>query len=243
MLIHPLKASLTDSYMISPKVKHFIIQLKSMDFNYTPGQFITLHFDYDNKPLRRSYSIANLEPKNNMLEFAAGYVEKGPGTDFLFNLKLNDELNITGPFGRLILRDDIPKRYVFIGTSTGVTPYRCMLHSLAEYLEKNKHLHAALLFGVQKKEDAIYKQDFINFAKQYPSFAFYIFYSRENKATLLDYERLGHVQNGFDEINLNSEEDIVYLCGNPSMIDESFSYLKEKGFTTQQVIREKYISR
>jgi NAD(P)H-flavin reductase len=43
-------------------------------------------------------------------------------------------------------------------------------------------------------------------------------------------------------LSLNPDEDIVYLCGNPGMIDESFAYLKDKGFALQRIIREKYIS-
>ena len=47
----------------------------------------------------------------------------------------------------------------------------------------------------------------------------------------------------YPELHLNPEQDLVYLCGNPGMIDDSFSYLKEQGFAMQQIIREKYISR
>ena len=50
------------------------------------------------------------------------------------------------------------------------------------------------------------------------------------------------MQTAFPELNLNPEEDVVYLCGNPSMIDESFELLKSHQFTTQHIIREKYIS-
>ena len=36
--------------------------------------------------------------------------------------------------------------------------------------------------------------------------------------------------------------DIVYLCGNPDMVDQSFSLLKEIGLPVPHVRREKYIS-
>ena len=56
------------------------------------------------------------------------------------------------------------------------------------------------------------------------------------------HEYKGYVQHAFPDLTLNPQEDIVYLCGNPSMIDDAFTYLKDTGFTMQQVIREKYIS-
>jgi NAD(P)H-flavin reductase len=51
------------------------------------------------------------------------------------------------------------------------------------------------------------------------------------------------VQSSFPELDLNPEEDMVYLCGNPGMVDESFSDLKDRGFAIQRIVREKYISR
>ncbi len=41
---------------------------------------------------------------------------------------------------------------------------------------------------------------------------------------------------------LKSENDLIYLCGNPGMIDDAFQYLQEQGFAVQSIRREKYIS-
>lgn len=236
---------LKEAFMLSPKVKHFIFECVDQPaFDYLPGQFITVHFDKDGKTLRRSYSIANVPTQNNIIEFAAGYVEGGPGTELLFNLKPGDSININGPFGRLILKDQDPKRYLLVATSTGVTPYRAMLAELRRRLQKNPELCVALLQGVQKREDILYGNDFIAFAKEFPNqVTFRAHLSREFQNSLQECEYCGYVQTAFEDLKLNPEEDLIYLCGNPSMIDEAFAYLKEKNFTMPQIIREKYISR
>ena len=43
------------------------------------------------------------------------------------------------------------------------------------------------------------------------------------------------------ELNLNPERDIVYLCGNPDMVDQAMAWLKELGFPVARVRREKYL--
>ena len=142
---------LDDSYMLTPKVKHFIFRCKKMPtFEYQAGQFITIHFEKECKTLRRSYSIANVPAQNNHIEIAAGFIEGGPGTELLFNLKPGDILQASGPYGRLILKESPnPKRFIFVATSTGITPYRAMISELITRIEKDKNLEIVILQGIQ----------------------------------------------------------------------------------------------
>ncbi len=234
---------LEDTLMLSPNVKHFIFRSTlNPAFDYLPGQFITIHFEYDEKMLRRSYSIANMPAHNNCIEFAAGYVKNGPGTNLLFNLKPGDSININGPFGRLILKDDVPKRYIMVATSTGITPFRAMIPELKRRLDLNPELHIVILLGVQKREDTLYRDEFLELTAMSPRVSFRAHLSREPIGNLQAHEYPGYVQHAFPELSLNPEEDRVYLCGNPGMIDDAFTHLKDNGFAIQSVIREKYIS-
>lgn len=243
MTVITFPITLEESFMISPKVKHFVFKCKlSPAFNYVPGQFITIHFEKDGKILRRSYSIANEPKQDNRIEFAAGYYEGGPGTNLLFNLKPGDSININGPFGRLTFKDNIPGRYILVATSTGITPYRAMLGELSRRLEQNPELQVVILQGVQRREEILYMNDFTSFAKKYPNVAFMPYLSRVDSNELQENEYCGYVQHAFPELNLNHEQDVVYLCGNPGMIDDAFNNLKNQGFVMQQIIREKYIS-
>lgn len=235
---------LEDAFMLSPQVKHFTFQgPEDPVFDFLPGQFITIHFERDEKILRRSYSLANVPTKNNRIEFAAGYVEGGPGTNLLFNLKPGDTININGPFGRLILKDEMPTRYILVATSTGITPYRSMIPELTNRMQINPALQVVILQGVQKREDVLYSDEFLAFAARFPRVTFRAQLSREEQGNLSAHEHIGYVQSAFSELALNPQQDVVYLCGNPGMIDDAFAHLKETGFAMQQIIREKYISR
>lgn len=240
--LFPIILQKTD--MLSPNVKHFRFQCQTQTaFSYTPGQFITLHFEHEGKSLRRSYSIANAPCGDHHIEFAAGYVENGPASHLLFNLKEGDTLQASGPYGRLILKDEDPGRYILIATSTGVTPYRAMLPVLAQKLAQQPQLEVIIIQGGQKREDILYYDTFTAFCQTHARASFRAQLSRASSADSSRHEYQGYVQTALPELALDPNRDIVYLCGNPGMVDESFNYLKEHGFSMQQIIREKYISR
>jgi ferredoxin-NADP reductase len=244
MSIETFSITLEKAFMLAPNTKHFIFRCsKTPVFDYLPGQFITLHFEHEQKQLRRSYSIANVPSQNNCIEIAAGYVEGGPGTKLLFNLKPGESLQASGPYGRLVLKDELPKRYILVATSTGITPYRAMMAELIQQMERFPALEVVVLQGVQTRQDILYGDEFTTLAEEYPQVTFMCCLSREDDSQLSAHEYKGYVQNRFPELLLNPEEDLIYLCGNPGMIDDAFLQLKELGFSMQQIIREKYLSR
>lgn len=228
---------------ITPNVRLFrFICEDGQKISYAPGQFITVHFDHEGKKLHRSYSIANPPQEPEVIEFAAAYFAGGPGTQFLFNLKVGDKVETTGPFGRLILRDEQPQRYILIATGTGITPYRTMLPDLHQRLQKFPHLEVHVLLGVQRRQDLLFGDEFVAFAAQHPRAHFYACFSREDSLDDKPHERLGYVQETLTTLQPNPAGDIIYLCGNPAMIDVVFAQLKDAQFDPQQVRREKYIS-
>jgi len=242
MQVKTIPITLENFKMLNSTVRHFSFRSPAV-FNYLAGQFITMHFEHQGKTLRRSYSIANVPTNDNCIEFAANYVAGGPGTNILFNLKPGDQIQVNGPFGRLILKDPIPKRYILIATGTGVTPYRAMREVLQQRLDEQLDMHVVLLLGVQTCADILYEAEFLAWANESPRFQFNAYVSREPDSTdLAQHQKFGRVNLAYDQLDLQPTDDLIYLCGNPAMIDDSFEYFKQHGFSTQQIIREKYIS-
>lgn len=240
MLTFPM--ILKDAFMLNTYVKHFVFHIqKTPAFVYLPGQFITIQFEHEGKILKRSYSIANPPDEPNRIEFSASYVEGGRASAFLFNLKPDDIVQTSGPFGRLILKDQIPKRYIFAATGTGVTPYRAMQKAMEEQLKKHDDLSIVIIEGVRNHAELLFGEEFKSFAARYPQVRFIPMFSRETPETLKTDEYIGYVQQALDMLAPNAENDLVYLCGNPNMIDACFQKLKNLSFPVQQIIREKYI--
>jgi ferredoxin-NADP reductase len=243
MAIEQFELKLNWTKMLTPNVLHLAFsRADGKVLPFIPGQFLTFVLPVGDKVARRSYSIASQDPHWAEIEIAVSPIEKGIATDILFALKPGESLTTTGPFGRLILpNDNYPQKIVLAATGTGVSPYRAMLPQIHNLLIQNPDLELTLLLGVQYRKDLLYGEDFIAFAKTHPSFQFRAYLSREEKLTE-SHEYKGHLQQAFKELNLNSDEDLIYLCGNPNMIDEAFAQLLEAGFPTPHIKREKYLS-
>lgn len=243
MAIKKFSLALQQTQRITPNVLHMAFKRDDgKPLDYIPGQFITFMFEGSDKVKRRSYSIASIPGQGETIDITISYVEGGIGSEALFNMQPGESFAAMGPAGRLIMQDDPQtKRYVLVATGTGVAPYRAMLPEIAKRLTEQPGFSIELFLGVQYRQDLLYAEDFRAFAEQYERFRFHAYLSRET-TELADDEHKGYVQHGFEQLSLQPDADIVYLCGNPDMIDDAFALLLEKGFATKDIRREKYIS-
>ncbi len=239
MAIQKFELELITKTRITPNTLHFAFKrADGLELDFIPGQFVTFLFDHeDGKVRRRSYSVATIKEESKAIEVAVSYVEGGIASELLFNAEPGDRFNGMGPAGKLILKDDDVKRLILVGTGTGIAPYRSMLPELA----KKSHIHTEILLGVQHQVDELYSEDFLKYAHDHGHINFTARLSRETSA-LKNHEQKGYVQHQFKMLNLQPGEDIIYLCGNPDMIDQAFESLTEQGFDSKSVRREKYIS-
>lgn len=238
--------------MIAPSVAHLsFVRDDGLPLDYIPGQFIQIHFDYaDGTQARRSYSLATqhnhaLSP-GEAVEIAVSYVPGGAATALFESLAEGGQINASGPFGRFCLMpSDANKRYLLIGTGTGITPYRAMLPQLAALMEM-RGVEIVLLQGARTPQELLYGDEFRAFAEAHPGFRFVPCFSRElpEPGSLQSHAdmRHGYVQNALAEFAPNADGDIAYLCGNPNMVDACFESLKAAGLPIPHVRREKYVS-
>lgn len=235
---------LISSKKITPNIMHLAFEkADGTALEYIPGQFITFLIDKEGQTKRRSYSIATIPGDVDTTEVAISYVDGGVASETMFNLQAGEILTCMGPAGRLLFREtDAPGRAILVATGTGVAPYRAMLPEIARRLAADENLEVIVLLGMQYRADLPYADDFITFAKQHPRFKFMAFLSRDELADQQAHEYKGYVQSAFETLALDPDEDLVFLCGNPNMIDDAFGILTEEGFSPRSVRREKYIS-
>lgn len=235
--------TLSDSQEIAQGVRHLTFtRADGQPFAFIPGQFINLHFTVNEETLQRSYSIATIvTQENHKIELALSHVSNGKASAFLFNMAIGATIEASGPFGRLVLREDEqPKRYILVATGTGVTPYRAMLPALAKRMQTHG-TQVVVLLGARTPEELLYKEEFLSFMRRHPEFSFYGCCSRSQSEPAPMHERKGYIQEMFAELELTPSHDIVYLCGNPHMVDDAYKLLLDIGFDKQNVRREKYV--
>jgi ferredoxin-NADP reductase len=239
---------LVSSRMLAPSVRHLAFARDDgAPLDFIPGQFVQVHFTYpDGTATKRSYSLATIHDHalgpGELVEIAVSYVAGGAATALFENLQEGDRIEASGPYGRFCLMpQDANKRYLLIGTGTGVTPYRAMLPLIEKQIAE-RGIEVVLLFGARTPQELLYAEDFYAFAARHPQFRFMPCFSRElPEAPHLDVRR-GYVQDALAELAPSAANDIAYLCGNPNMVDACFEALKTAGFPVPQVRREKYVS-
>lgn len=238
--------------MLAPTVAHLsFLRDDGAPLDFVPGQFVQVHFSYaDGTSTKRSYSLATIHDHalgpGDEVEIAVSYVAGGAATALFEGLDLGGVVQASGPYGRFCLTPaDANRRYLLIGTGTGVTPYRAML-PLLERAMAERGVEVVLLFGARTPEELLYGDEFRAFAERHAAFRFVPCLSRELPAADSPHAhadvRHGYVQQFLAEFAPDGAGDIAYLCGNPNMVDACFEALKEHGLAVPQIRREKYVS-
>ena len=239
---------LVGSRMLAPMVRHLdFARADGEPLDFIPGQFIQVHFNNpDGSPSKRSYSLATIHDHalgaGEQVEIAVSYVPGGAATALFAALDEGQQIQASGPYGRFCLgAADGNRRYLLIGTGTGITPYRAMLPQLALMMAA-RAVEIVLLFGARTPAELIYGEDFYRFAAAHPGFRFVPCFSRELPADAHADVRRGYVQDAQQEFAPDPVADIAYLCGNPNMVDAAFDALKACGLPVPHIRREKYVS-
>lgn len=92
-----------------------------------PGQFISISLVLENETRVRPYTVASSPEEADAIEICFNRVPGGVGVRYLFERKVGDELQFTGPFGAFTM-DRAPEREcVFIAEGTAIAPIRPMI--------------------------------------------------------------------------------------------------------------------
>ena len=210
---------------------------------WQPGQFYRLGLTDEQGRFERSYSIANFQEHldASVLDLLIAPVENGRATRWFWSARNGTSIHARGPYGKLLLPEPLPRRLLLVATSVGLAPYLPILNELRR---RNTATRVELVLGFGSREDFFYRSELGSLNDHWEDFRLHLAYSRGLPASPAACEHAGRVQQVlFSDLldPLKPEEDRIYLCGNPEMIDDSFSSLKKRGFKGRQVIREKYV--
>ncbi|MDA3879835.1 MAG: FAD-binding oxidoreductase [Prolixibacteraceae bacterium] len=196
----------------------YILRIERNGFEFKAGQYLVLSIPDERKA--REYSIYSAET-DDFIELLIKEVTPGELSQELKYLKPGTKVQISGPFGFFILKDeDIQQKkpVVFVATGTGISPFRSIIRS-------NPDINYKVLLGVRYKNEAYNKED-------YESNRFVLCTSRDKD---LDFN--GRVTDYLKQNNINKDA-LYYLCGNSAMVDEAIEILEEKGLAAENIKTE-----
>ncbi len=228
------------SVEIAPGVVHLFLTTPDGPAEHLPGQFVMAQLEDSEGEFTRSYSFSEL-PGSDANELVISRVNDGRGSEIIFGLTAGDELSAKGPFGRFVLRNESPQRYIMLATGTGIAPFRAMLPELRRRIAE-EGAEVIICQGARERSGLLFGDEFKAFAAAHERARYYACLSRDESVDAEQHECAGRLTMILEQLGPNAESDIVYLCGNPDMIDESIEMLKARNFTPRQIRREKYFS-
>lgn len=94
---------------------------------FVPGQFISVALALEGETRMRPYTVASSPEDVDAIEICFNQVPGGAGVRYLFERKIGDQLEFTGPFGAFTM-DRAPQREcIFIAEATAIAPIRPMI--------------------------------------------------------------------------------------------------------------------
>lgn len=203
---HP--ATVIEKKMLAETVME--VRLKTISFDFTPGQYITVRFKDDVGFFNRAYSIVDV--RDGVVTLCITLLKGGRGSSFLANYDVGSEVEVTEPKGDFCLRDTKNPK-IFVGTGTGLAPLLAMM-------ERCPDVPKTLFFGQRTEADLFY----LDRLAKIPNLDLRICLSREGEHWT---GLRGRVTDHVVDYELGRDTE-VYTCGNDVMIKDLQDVLKKK---------------
>jgi ferredoxin--NADP+ reductase len=239
------RAIITKRVDIAPELWMIRIQ-PDAEFKFIPGQYATLGLEGPDKHRERPYSIVS-SPHENELEFFFELVPPGDLTPLLYRLQPGDEVFMRKvPKGRFVLDTQSGRtNHLLVSTVTGVAPFVSFIRTLYRDWKEGRFAGEHKLFllnGASRSWEFGYLEELQNFAREVPWLKYVPSVSRpwDDKQWTGETGRVDDILRKYTDLWGLGPNAIAYLCGHPSMVENSKGILHRIGFTKEGLKEEIY---
>jgi propane monooxygenase reductase subunit len=215
-------------------IRRLVVRLgEPAELEFHPGQYVDISIPGADGA-HRSFSMANLPSDEGRLEFMIKLYPDGRFSGLLADggIAAGDEIRIRGPYGVFTLRDQSPRRLLFIGGGAGMAPILCLLRSLAE---RGIDRPAVYYYGARTEADLFHRDELAALEADLPDFRFVPALSEGvwdgEKGLITDV--VERYEDGFDAVD-------AYVCGPPPMVEAAQALLIAKGVPESRIYYDKF---
>lgn len=212
---------------------HVPDELRS-DFQYEPGQYITLKTVLGEE-VRRSYSICSA-PQDGELRVAIKKVEEGLFSTYANEkLAVGDQLEVMNPAGNFTPDLTTPKNYYGFASGSGITPIMSIMKTI---LASDQESTFTLVYGNKNIQSIIFREEIEGLKNIYLNrFRVIHILSREYTEVPLNHGRIDHEKctQLFHHLLDTKHIDEAYLCGPEEMILSVKEYLIQSGVDAKHI--------
>jgi len=147
----------------------FLAPVADSTVRYLPGQFISISITLPDETRTRPYTIASPPASGMPFEICFNRVPGGRGADWLFDRKLGDSVEFTGPYGTFTMESVPAAEIIFLADATAVAPIRPMIQRAAA---ASAPPMMTLLYAAPSPDHILYRAEFELLAVRANSFHF-----------------------------------------------------------------------
>ena len=215
---------------INPRLVHLVLNHKK---DFKAGQFAMLK--HVSGTVKRAFSIAS-SPMDESWEFIIRINEGGKFTPGLRELQAGDELEVDGPYGHFVFRDE-DRETLFIAGGAGISPMRSMIRYAVQkgVFQKSPFW---LFYGVNVPDDFAFFDEFVAMDKDLENFNFV--------PVVLEPPSDWKGDTGFvmpaieNRFGQDLAGKVAYICGPPPMVKAVREFLEGHGMLPEDIRFEQW---
>ncbi|MCH8531019.1 MAG: 2Fe-2S iron-sulfur cluster binding domain-containing protein [Saccharospirillum sp.] len=235
--IEDFKATVVELNTLTPTAVAVFLELDK-DIEFQAGKYINLHLPDLDQP--RAFSLANAPSNGRIIELNIRRVPGGQATGYIHDqLKVGDELKLSGPYGRFFVRKSSPDPVLFLAGGTGLSSPKSMILDL---LEAGDDREITLVYGQRNGAELYYHDLFTELAEKHSNFTYVPALSEpaaddnwEGATGFVHDVAKAHFGGMFAGRK-------AYLCGPPPMIDACLTALMRGRLFERDIYMEKFIT-
>ncbi len=209
------------------------------EFQYKPGQFITLRLLNKGQLHKRCYSLSSIPEEDNFLRITVKRVKGGLISNGLIdNLDEGSEILVLPPAGSFIA-SLTAKRYFMLAGGSGITPIMSLIRSL---LKKEEVQQITLVYANHDAQSIIFKSE-LDVLQQQHSHKFKIIHNLtvpkpgiSGLAGRLTGEKIKNL------ISSEDEQTEYYICGPKELTQLTTEAFNQNGVSEHHIHIEKFTS-
>lgn len=211
------------------------------DFQYLPGQYLTLSATIGGEDVRRNYSICSA-PGEETLKVGVKKVEGGLFSSFASEkLAVGDTIRVMPPEGRFTPELEGDHHYLLIAAGSGITP---MLSIAKTVLANEPNSLITLVYGNRSTATIMFREELDDLKDRYMErFSLIHVLSREAQDVELLHGRIDGAR--FSELAKAgiidpADADLTFICGPGEMIDSVSKAAGELGVAANRIRFERF---
>jgi ferredoxin-NADP reductase len=146
----------------------FLRLIDGGQLSFVPGQFISISLAPAGETRVRPYTVASSPEEAGAIEICFNQVPGGVGVSYLFERKVGDDLEFTGPFGAFTMDRAPAQECIFIAEGTAIAPIRPMIRRA---LRAEARPALSLLYAAPDSSHLLYREDIAEWSAAGVNFA------------------------------------------------------------------------